>query len=349
MLKVWLDILTPKQVLFFAPLAEDLRAKGCEVLATSRKYREIAPLAELHGLGLTYVGERGGKDPIEQLLAATKRQEEIIPVVKDFHPDISASVASGVCARVSFGMGIRHIAVNDSPHSAVAARLSLPLSHHLFTPWVVPFEAWGEFGVKRRQITRYRALDPAAWLKRKSRKGWVPELAGRTITVRLEESYAPYMSGTSKDWNDQVLRAIADAFPDLSLVALCRYGDQLEHVKQAFGTKFIVPERVVDGRSLLETTDAFVGMGGTMNVDSALMGVPTVSMFQGTLFTERYLKSVGLLVKTQDTARMVNAIRGFFKDGFKSRFALRAKRILDRMEDPIPVISGFIGRSAAED
>ena len=55
--RVWVDVLTPKQVLFFNPVVDLVKKKGLAVLATSRHYREVEPLAKMHGFDLTYVGE----------------------------------------------------------------------------------------------------------------------------------------------------------------------------------------------------------------------------------------------------------------------------------------------------
>jgi predicted glycosyltransferase len=342
--RVWIDILTPKQILFFAPLVEELESLGLEVLATSRRYRELAPIARWQGLKLVFVGERGGSSKAEQLAAATRREAEMIPMVDRFGPDASLSVASGVCARVSFGLGTKHIAVNDSPHSEIANRLSLPLSHHLFCPWLVPYGAWARFGVPRSKVTRYHALDPAAWLKRPARRGHVPRLSGKrkTVVVRLEESYAPYMAGTKRSWNDTILHSVGSSFPDANLVALCRYGDQLRKTKQEFGDRFTVPEEVVDGRSLLEVTDVFVGLGGTMTTESALMGVPTISAFQGSLWTEAYLTRVGLLHRARSHRQVVRIAERLLRGDRRARFARKARRILHSMEDPIPKIAGYV-------
>lgn len=340
--KAWFDILTPKQVLFFQPVIRSLRSEGFEVLATSRRYRELEPLAKMYGLDLLYVGDRGGGSRLDQLVESTKRQAEIIPIVSEFAPDVSVSVASGVCARVSFGLGVRHLAVNDSPHSLVAGKLSLPLSHHLLCPWIIPARAWRPFGVEASQITTYRALDPAVWLKRKAAARPAFKLPGgkRTVTVRLEESYAPYMAGTDKSWNGAVLMALEKEFDGCNLVALCRYQDQLEHVKARFGDRFIVPEEAVDGRSLLAATDLFIGMGGTMTAEAALMGVPTISTFQGSLYTERYLSSEGLLTKTRSLGSLVREAKKLLSSDVKRSRSKRAASVLRSMEDPVPVIVG---------
>ncbi len=347
-MRVWADILTPKQVLFFGPIIKELESAGAEVLATSRRYREVGPLAERAGLELKYVGDRGTKGREEQLLAATRRQADIIPVVKEFRPTVAFSIASAVCARVAFGLGIKHIAVNDSPHSEVAGRLSIPLSYHLLCPWVIPFKAWQSFGIERKQVTTYHALDPAAWLKRNPLAGPVPKLeSGRkTITVRVQESDAPYLSKADMSWTDRILSSLIDAFPGANLVALCRYDFQVEEVRSKFGSKCLVPDDVVSGHDLLAKTDLFIGMGGTMNAEAALMGVPTISAFQGSLYTDRYLESVGLLARGLTPSALVSHAKRFLADSFREGYGKRAKRVLDSMEDPVPVVASFIKKAA---
>jgi uncharacterized protein len=348
--RVWLDLLTPKQILFFRPVITELQSRGAEVLATSRHYREVGPLAERGGLELRYVGDRGVRGPEDQLLAATKRQAEMIPIVQEFRPEVAVSIASAVCARVAFGLGIKHIAVNDSPHSEVAGRLSIPLSYHLLCPWVIPYGAWAKFGIRRDQVSTYHALDPAAWLKRKPLSGPVPELDPRkkTITVRVQESDAPYLSKADMTWTDRLLGALLDAFHETNLVALCRYDFQVDEVKSKFGSKFIVPGEVVSGYDLLSATDLFVGMGGTMNAEAALMGVPTISAFQGNLYTDRYLEKVGLLARAFTTHELLAHAKRFLAESYRAGYSKRSKRILDSMEDPVPKIAGFIEKTTKQ-
>jgi uncharacterized protein len=349
-MKVWIEVLTPKQVLFFAPVVRELENSGAEVLVTSRRYREVEPLAELAGLDLKYVGDRGSKGPEEQLLAATRRQAEIIPIVKEFGPKAAVSIASAVCARVAFGLGVKHIAVNDSPHSDVAGRLSIPLSHHLLCPWVIPYSAWKRFGLERRQYSTYHALDPAAWLKRRPIEGPVPEMdrSKKTITVRVQESDAPYLAKADMNWTDSLLSSLIDSFPDTNLVVLCRYDYQVNDVKSKFGQKCIVPDEVVSGYSLLARTDLFVGMGGTMSAEAALMGVPAISAFQGSLFTDRYLASVGLLARALRVDELVRHAKRLLDNTAKARQGRRARRVLSSMEDPVPKIAGFVKKTAEQ-
>jgi predicted glycosyltransferase len=338
-MRLWFDLITPKQLLFFRPVIEGLRKGGHEVLATSRRYREVEQLASMLGLDLSFAGSRGGKEPIEQFRRSLERMELLLPLIVKFSPDASVSVASADCARISFGLRTRHIAVNDSPHSVIAGKLSLPLSHHVMTPWVIPYSAWSVFGIQRGQISRYRALDPAAWLKRRP----VRQMSGAdtkrperaTILVRLEESYAPYLAGSDGSWSERILARLARDFKGQHLVALCRYDDQLASVREKFGSSYEVPEAVVDGAGLIERSDVFVGMGGTMTTEAALMGTPAVSAFQGAeLYTERYLLSKRLLMKAKSVDDVSRCVRASLNPDYREKCRRRARALLDWMEDP---------------
>ena len=81
-LKVWIDILTPKQLLFFRPLAEALRGK-CDVMATTRRYRELDGLAGVLKFQATVVGRHGGASlqgklqaSVESMVGLTKIMSE---------------------------------------------------------------------------------------------------------------------------------------------------------------------------------------------------------------------------------------------------------------------------------
>jgi uncharacterized protein len=343
-LRVWIDIVTPKQALFFRPVIDILRKDGHEVLATSRRYREVEQLASMLKLQLSFVGSRGGKDPREQLERSLERMGLLLPVVAGFSPDVSVSVASADCARISFGLRVRHVAVNDSPHSLVAGRLSLPLSHHLMTPWIIPYAAWSVFGVSRKEITRYRALDPAAWLKRRQKAPRKEAGKGKaTILVRLEESYAPYLAGSDESWTGRVLVQLAQDFKGHELIALCRYDDQLASVRKRFGSSYSVPHEVVDGAGMIERSDVFVGMGGTMTAEAALLGVPAVSAFQGAeLYTEKYLLSQRLLLKAKSVAEVSRCVSASLDKGYRESYQRRGHALLDWMEDPAAKVVGYL-------
>src|SRR5919197_1018762 len=140
-LKIWFDILTPKQVMFFRRAVDLLRNSGHEVLCTSRKYREAAELARIKKLDLTVVGSHGGADRYNKLRESASRTYELAEVVKRSGPDVAVTFSSPEGSRVAFGLGIRHIGFNDSPHAEAVAKLTIPLTSKLYCPWVIPRSA----------------------------------------------------------------------------------------------------------------------------------------------------------------------------------------------------------------
>lgn len=349
-MKIWLDILTPKQLLFFKPLAAELKARGHNVIATSRHYREVEGLAPLIGFEPEYVGEHGGAGLREKLEASLKRCNLLAKRISEERVDCSLSFSSPECARVSFGLGIRHVCVNDSPHAESVARLTIPLATTLLTPWIIPKREWTKYGVEASNIITYRALDPAAWLKHpfqhKPAPPDLPSDRGRKIvTVRLEESAAAYLLGAVKQNLKEMVRELARRQPECDLVVLCRYRDQVKEFSEGLPNNVITPRRPVDGVALLRSTNVFMGMGGTMTAEAALLGVPTVSAFNPKvrIIVLDWLERKGLITVVRGPEEAIFEVERCLEDiSLQEETARKAKRILTWMEDPVQRIVNVV-------
>src|SRR3989442_560862 len=141
-MKVWIDVLTPKHALFFEPLYRDLTRAGHELLLTTRIYREAQEALELKRLRFHVVGEHGGASRYGKLLASGRRVVKLAQLIESWGPDTAVSFSSPEAARVAFGLGIPHVTVNDSPHSWLLARLSIPLSRYVCSPWIIRRKVW---------------------------------------------------------------------------------------------------------------------------------------------------------------------------------------------------------------
>jgi predicted glycosyltransferase len=340
-LRIWFDILTPKQVMFFKRAVHVLRQSGHEVLCTSREYREAVALARIKGLDLAIVGRHGGADRYGKLVAGAERIKELAGAVKTFEPDVALTFSSPEGARVAFGLGLPHIGFNDSPHADAVARLTVPLMSRLLCPWVIPYPAWTRFGISRRDIARYRALDPAAWLKHESPAGEKEEK--KTVLIRLEESKASYIADKRLGSAALVDAAVDGLSKDADVVILCRYGDQIDYAKERYGQGARVIEEVVDGVALIKSADLFIGAGGTMSAEAALLGVPTISVAPVRFYVEDYLARSGLLLRTRDQRTLVRASKKMLSDAvYRMAVRKKAARALALMEDPTARMIGAI-------
>lgn len=327
-LRIWFDVLTPKQVVFFEPMISRLRRRH-EVLCTSRRYREAAALARLRGLDMEQVGRHGGAGRAPKLEAGLSRARALARRVSEFGPDCAVSLCSPEASRVAFGLGIRHVAFSDAPHAEAVMRLSVPLVQRLLVPWFIPKSEFARYGIRPSLIRQYRAID-GAWTAARRPAG--PRLggAGRTVLVRPAEVEASYMRG--RDRAAEMAAAIAAGHPGWRVVVLARYAAQARQLRAALGRRARVVRMSYDGRALLDACDLFVGSGGTMTSEAALSGIPTISYEGSPNPTEKYLVRRGLAARERDPRRIASAAARMM--GERARCEARAAREVSRMEDP---------------
>lgn len=351
-MKVWLDILTPKQVMFFKPLVDSLMEGGHDVLSTSRDYREATELARIKNLELKVVGKHGGGGKYDKLRASASRVFELAELVQAFEPDLAITFSSPEGARVSFGLGIKHFCFNDSPHATAVSKLTVPLTDLLFCPWVIPYSAWNRFGIQKSKIVRYKGLDPVAWLKRgacQPSSKPVDMIYGngnrKNILVRLEESKAAYLTESSVKKNGYLfLDSLLKSMHELAnIVVICRYSDQMTKVIERYQDKVSVVGNVIDGTSAINSCDLFIGAGGTMTAEACLMGKPAISIAPISFYVEKYLLKTGLLLKAFKPTDLVKLATKTLNDPSRhSSQKQNAKLILEKMEDPIQTIMRYI-------
>ena len=322
--------------MFFRRAINLLHNSGHEVLCTSRKYREAVELARIKKIDLTFVGSHGGADRYNKLRQGARRTYELAEVVNQFGPDVAITFSSPEGSRVAFGLGIRHIAFNDSPHAEAVAKLTIPLASKLYCPWVIPQSAWSIYGIAKKNILHYRALDPAAWLKHYNDDG-IQEVKQekKMILLRLEESKASYIADKKINTIKMIDGFVDELWRSANIVVLCRYKDQIAEVESRYGNKVQVLRDVVEGTNLIKTAQLFVGAGGTMTAEAALLGKPTISIAPIQFYVEKYLVRSGLVKRAVNSRSLVRLGTKMMSDErYIQTQKKRAVRILRSMEDP---------------
>ena len=332
-MKVWFDVLTPKQLLFFEPMIKRIK-KNHTVLCTSRDYQQVTQLAKIRDLKLKIIGKHGGTKRHDKLNASLHRSKSLSLRIKQFSPDITVSFCSPEAARVSYGLGISHICFSDSPHATAVMRLVVPLVQKLLIPWIIPKKEFTKFGIDSKDIVSYRAIDAAIIAKRKiskNNKTVSKKNARKIILVRVEEEYASY--STKRRPAIPIIKEILKNFSNEEIVVMGRYSSQVKHLEQVFGKKIRVLNKVVDSKKLLENTDVFIGSGGTMTAESALLGIPTISYNAVPNIIEAYLVKKKLVIRKTNPKQIANSIEKILRSsnlGIKKR----SKKMMNSMEDP---------------
>jgi predicted glycosyltransferase len=332
-LKIWFDVLTPKQLLFFEPMIKRIK-KNHTVLCTSRDYQQVTQLAKIRGLKLIIVGKHGGSKRHDKLNASLHRAKSLSLRIKGFSPDITISFCSPEAARVSYGLDITHICFSDSPHATAVMRLVIPLVQKLLIPWIIPKKEFTKFGINIKDVISYRAIDAAVIARRKiseNNKIRSKKNGRKTILVRVEEEYASY--STKKRPAIPIIKEILESFPNEEIIVMGRYASQVRHLQQVFGKKIRVLNKVIDSKILLKKIDVFIGSGGTMTAESAMLGIPTISYNAIPNIIETYLVKKKLIIRKTNPKQIANSIEKILESP-NLEIKKRSKKMMNSMEDP---------------
>lgn len=315
-------------------MIEELKKKHI-VLCTSRSYDEVSKLAKIRNFGLVCVGKHGGNEKLGKLEASNDRIKKLSLLIGKFSPDLVISFCSPEAARVSFGMGIRHIAFCDSPHANAVMKLTLPLIQKLLIPWIIPKKEFSKYGIDTKDIISYKAIDASVTIKRSVyQKDSLPfkNKHKKNILIRVEEEQAAYAQKSRKII--PIINEIINEFDEENIVILGRYTEQIKNLRKLFGKKAKILKMSYDGKYLLNNTDVFLGSGGTMTAESALLGVPTISYNAVPNIVEKYLVKNNL-IKRETNPVKINKIIKEFLESPDDNYRKKARRISNNMEDPI--------------
>jgi len=350
-MKIWIDVLTPKQANLFSVLVSRLREHNHSVDVTSRHYREVEQLLQIRAVNATIIGRHGGGDLIDKLTESSRRIAQLADHISQNSPDVAISFCSPEASRVAYGLGIPHYSICDSPHAEAVCRLSIPLSRKLFAPRIVPRKAWAPYCLPSRDIVQYNALDPAVWIRAYAPGPDLRSSVGLDqkrpyVVVRTEEEYASYLLRRERSTDTDIV-GVARALSELGtqVVVLPRYEKQVGLLSRELGGVALVPNKVIDAVGLLSRASVFVGAGGTMSAEAALMGVPTISCYPGEpTYVDKYLFRVGLAEKVSQVDKIAKRVRHYLNsEALADRQKEKANRLLSRMEDPIRVIMSHLG------
>ena len=214
--------------------------------------------------------------------------------------------------------------------SDLVMRLSLPFVNKLLIPWVIPKKEFTKYGIGEKNIIQYKAIDAAAIIKN-SQKITQRKKSKKKILIRLEEEQAAYVQKNNHTL--KLIQRIVDEFPTHEILILPRYRSQISELKKNLDCKVRVLSEVVNGNELLQQVNVFVGSGGTMTAEAALLGIPTISYNAVPNLVQDYLVRRKLVILESNPDKITTIIEKFLSS---DNYAIEknAKKVLMSMEDP---------------
>jgi predicted glycosyltransferase len=286
-MRVWADLTNTAHVLVLRPLVERLEADGHDVTLTARPLSHTVELLEDWGHPHTVLGHHGGASRLGKARAAVARAPQLVRFGRGRGFDCALAHGSTDLPPACRLLRIPNTTMFDYEWAALQHHANCRLATRVLVPEAIPPERLARYGARPPKLVRYPGLKEEYYLAdSEPDRGVLDSLAlpedAILCVVRTAPSYALYLGGSENELLPRLLQRLSGDERTQTIV-LARTPQQREAIGALGLARVQVPDRSVDGRSLVAFADLLVSAGGTMNREAAVLGTPVFSIFEGRL------------------------------------------------------------------
>jgi predicted glycosyltransferase len=309
---VWIDLANSPHPLLFAPIARRLRERGDEVAITARDHAQTLELAREHFGEVEVIGEASPDGRLAKAAAVGGRLAALRRWARGRRLDLALSHNSYAQLLAARALRLPTVTAMDFEHQP-ANHVAFRAAQTILVPEAVPIAPLRRAGARPGKLVRYRGLKEELYLADfepdrsiLSSLGFDRNGSGEVIAIARS---APAGAAYHRHENPIFLDALRtlDGQAHVRTVVLARHPAQRAAIRELGLERAIVPEHAIDSRSLMIEADVFVGAGGTMTREAALLGVPTYSIFDGERpAVDAWLERRGALRMLDDPGRLAD-------------------------------------------
>lgn len=295
-MRIWIDISNSPHVNMFYSLIKELESEGHQIIITSRPLANTIALLDQKGLQHTTIGEHYGKDFLKKVFGFPIRILQLKKFLKDKNIDVAVSQSSFHSPVVARLMGIPSIYTNDNEH-AMGNKPAFFCATQILIPENLPIKNIAKTGISIKKIKQYPGVKEGIYLWSKGetiqekRKQQNP--ATIKIYIRPEPQTAQYYKG-KENFLDETIIALQDKY---AIIVLPRDANQSKHYKQEKFHATYVPDNPLSFDDIAADCSIFIGAGGSMTRELAILGIPTISVYQDDLLeVDQFLISKNLML-----------------------------------------------------
>jgi hypothetical protein len=242
-----------------------LRERGDEVAVTARDYAQTVQLLELHGVEADVLGRHGGRSRLGKLRSLTSRLHELRRWTRGRELDVALAHGSHELAITARRLGIPSGTTFDYEFAWLQHQLGCRAATRVVTPDAIPPDRLERYGATPPKLVQYPGLKEEYYLADfepdpRALEGFDVDPARTLVVVRTPPDVSLYH------------RRSNPLFPQV-----------LDHLGRLGLPAVQVPDRAVDGQSLIAFADLVVSAGGTMNREAVALGVPVYTTYGGRL------------------------------------------------------------------
>jgi uncharacterized protein len=273
-------------VLVFRPLLPLLRERGAEVEITSRDYAQTVQLLELHGIAAEVLGRHGGRSRLGKARSLASRLRELRRWARGRRFDVALAHGSHELTLTARRLGIDSATTFDYEFAWLQHQLGCRAATRVVVPEAIPPERLERYGVRAPKLRRYPGLKEEYYLADfepdpRALEQFPVDPARTLVVVRTPPDVSLYHR-RSNPLFPQVLDHLGRD-EAVHAIVLPRTPEQRDFVRRLGLPSVLVPDRAVDGQSLIAFSDLVVSAGGTMNREAVALGVPVYTTYGGRL------------------------------------------------------------------
>lgn len=294
-MKIWIDISNSPHVNMFYDLIRELESEGHTIIITSRPLANTIALLDQKGLNHTAIGEHYGKNILKKISGYPVRIFQLYNFLKKYKPDLAISQSSFHSPIVAKLLGIPSIYTNDNEH-ALGNIPAFIFATKILIPENIPKNRIANNFVNIKKIIQYPGIKEGIYLWNKYLNIRENRVLNKTKSIEIyfrpEPRTAQYYKG-SFNFIDNIIIALQKKY---IVNVLPRDQEQTNHYSNKnFGNTHVVikPKSL---ENIAESCTLFIGAGGSMTRELAILGVPTISIYQDELLeVDRYLISKNIM------------------------------------------------------
>jgi uncharacterized protein len=273
-------------VLVFRPLLGLLRERGAEVEVTARDYAQTVQLLELHGIEAEVLGRHGGRSRLGKARSLGSRLHALRHWARGRAFDIALAHGSHELTLTARRLRIPSATTFDYEFAWLQHQLGCRAATRVVVPEAIPPERLERYGVEPPKLLQYPGLKEEYYLA-----DFEPDPAAlepfdfdpaRTLVVVRTPPDVSLYHRRSNPLFPQVLDHLGRK-DEVHAIVLPRTPEQRDYVRGLGLPSVLVPDRAVDGQSLIAFSDLVVSAGGTMNREAVALGVPVYTTYGGRL------------------------------------------------------------------
>lgn len=283
-MRIWFDISNSPQVLLFKDMLLDLQNQGHELIITSRPLANTIELLDEAGITHTPIGKHYGKKTYKKLMGYPIRVYDLWKYLYRQEIDLSISQSSFHTPLVARLLGVPSIYTNDNEH-AIGNLPAFIFASSVLLPEDFTISNYLLKRLLKRKAIFYPGIKEGIYLFRKAGLLQGTSIKSKEATdkiyIRPEPSTAQYYSG-KENFLDNIIQTLKSEY---SITILPRNEEQRSHYSSERFSGVTIPQSILSFDDIVKDCSLFIGAGGSMTREMALMGIPTISVYQDKLLS----------------------------------------------------------------